>query len=111
MKPLYPPKVQQMADAVQQSQGATAPALRRAVADRAAALGGAAREESEIPADIEGYVDKIALHAYRVTDDDIKALKQAGYSEDAIFELTLSAALGAGLARMEVGLSALKGSR
>jgi alkylhydroperoxidase family enzyme len=111
MKPLYPPALQRAVDALQQSEGATAPALRCAVIDRAAAMGGASRQDGDIPADIAGYVEKVALHAYRVTDDDIHALKQAGYSEDAIFELTLSAALGAGLARMEIGLSTLKQSR
>jgi alkylhydroperoxidase family enzyme len=55
------------------------------------------------------YVDKIALHAYKVTDEDIKALRHAGYSEDAIFEVTLSAALGAGMARLDRGMAAMKG--
>ena len=53
----------------------------------------------------------MALHAYRTTDQDIVALRTAGYSEDAIFEITLSAALGAGLARLERGLAALKGGQ
>jgi hypothetical protein len=111
MKPLYPVKVQRMVDALEESSGATATSLRRAVIDRAAALegGGAAPGEGEgdVPEEIDGYVKKIALHAYRVTDADIAALKDAGYSEDAILELTLGAALGAGLARMEAGLAAL----
>jgi alkylhydroperoxidase family enzyme len=112
MKPLYlyPAKVQRMVDALEQSPGATATSLRRAVIDRSAALGGAAREEGDVPEELDGYVKKIALHAYRVTDDDIAALKEAGYSEDAILEITLGAALGAGLARMEAGLAALSPS-
>ena len=51
----------------------------------------------------------MALHAYKVTDRDIDELKQAGYSEDAIFEITLSAALGAGQSRLERALAALEG--
>jgi alkylhydroperoxidase/carboxymuconolactone decarboxylase family protein YurZ len=39
----------------------------------------------------------------------IEALRNAGYSEEAIFEMTLSAAIGAGQARLERGLAALKG--
>ena len=41
------------------------------------------------------------------TDNDIEALRQTGYSEDAIFEITISAALGAATARLARGLSAL----
>jgi hypothetical protein len=33
----------------------------------------------------------------------------AGHSEDVIFELTLSAALSAGMARLKIGLAALTG--
>ncbi len=56
-------------------------------------------------------MDTVARHAYKTTDAHVAALKQAGYSEDAIFELTLSAALGAGMARLERGLAALKGEQ
>jgi hypothetical protein len=111
MKPLYPTKVQRMVEALEQSPGATVPALRRTVAARAAALSGAAREGVDGPANIAGYVENVALHAYRTSDDDIEALKRDGYSEDAILEITFSAAVGAGLARMEIGLSALHPDR
>ena len=47
------------------------------------------------------------LHAYRVTDADIQSLKDAGYSEDEIFEHTVSAAVAAGFTRLEAGLAAL----
>ena len=40
------------------------------------------------------YVKKVAKHAYEVTDKDMTALRQAGYSDDQIFEATVSAALG-----------------
>jgi alkylhydroperoxidase family enzyme len=49
------------------------------------------------------------LHAYKVTDADIETLRKAGYSEDVIFELTLSAALGAGITRFDRGIAMLKG--
>jgi alkylhydroperoxidase family enzyme len=41
-------------------------------------------------------------HAYRVVDADVEALRDAGWSEEAIFELTIAAALGAGLRRLEL---------
>jgi hypothetical protein len=52
-------------------------------------------------------VEKLRLHAYRVADNDIERLCVAGYSEDQIFEVTIAAALGAGDARLRVGLAAL----
>jgi hypothetical protein len=54
-------------------------------------------------------VKKVAKYAYDVTDKDVTALREAGYSDDQIFEATVSAALGAGLVRLEWGLSALRG--
>jgi alkylhydroperoxidase family enzyme len=74
--------------------GAVDPELRKAIAKGVA-----------VPKALAAYVDKVRRHAYRVTAEDIEALKQAGYSEDAILEVTLSAALGAALVRRERGLA------
>jgi alkylhydroperoxidase family enzyme len=92
--------------------GDTDPALRRTIEARSAELGGRRDQPApeEIPAALHAYVDKVARHAYKVTERDIDELKQAGYSEDAILEITLSAALGAGMARLERGLAALRGA-
>lgn len=89
---------------------ATDPALRQAVEARAASFGGRPGSRPEVPAALTALVDRIALHAYEVSDEDIAALKRAGYSEQAIFEITASAALGAGLSRLECGLAALRGT-
>jgi hypothetical protein len=56
------------------------------------------------------FYTKVARNAYKVTDEDIEFLKSQGYSEDALFEITLSAALGAGMVRLDSGLAALKGA-
>lgn len=61
----------------------------------------------ELPPEARGYVDKVARHAYRVTDEDVDAMKSIGWSEDAIFELTVAAAVGAAIMRLERGLQAL----
>jgi alkylhydroperoxidase family enzyme len=50
----------------------------------------------------------VRRHAYKVTDDDVEALKAAGFSEDEIFEHTVSAATAAGLERLDAGLAALR---
>ena len=105
--------VQQLIDAVLTTTGDTEPNLRCVVEARAAQHGGRPirSEEGEVPSELTRYVDKVALHAYTVTDADVEALRRAGFSEDAIFEITLSAALGAGVARLERGLWALKGGQ
>jgi alkylhydroperoxidase family enzyme len=67
----------------------------------------AARPERPAPPEFGAYLEKVRLHAYRVTDADVQSLKDAGYSEDQVFEHTVSAAVAAGLARLEAGLAAL----
>jgi hypothetical protein len=61
----------------------------------------------EIPPILQTYLEKVLRHAYKVTDDDIQGLSQAGYVEEMILEVTVSAALGAGMGRLERGLAAL----
>ena len=111
MKNLYPRKVQKAVDALLTSPAVCTPELRQAVEAYAARLCGGTREAPEIPADLVEYVRKVALYAYKTTDEDIQRLKEAGYSEDAIFEITLCTSMGAGLARLEHGLTVLKGDR
>lgn len=89
---------------------ATEPSLRQAVEARAASFGSRSGPRVEVPQALTTFVDRIAQHAWRVTDDDVRALQLAGYSEQAIFEITASAAVGAGLARLERGLAALRGT-
>ena len=108
--------------------GDTAEELRRAVLARAARLGGltpwpplpsgegeldesplSGTERGSGGEDVLAYVDKVARHAYRVTDEDVTALQRGGASDDALFEITVSAALGAALGRLDRGLRALRG--
>jgi alkylhydroperoxidase family enzyme len=67
----------------------------------------AAQPERPSPPEFAAYLEKVRLHAYRVTDADVQALKHAGFSEDQIFEHTVSTAVATGLARLEAGLAAL----
>lgn len=104
--------IQHLAEAIRSTPGDATRDLRGAIEARAASFGGrpANEDTTEVPLELAQYIDKVALHAYKVTDADIAALQQAGYSEDAILEITLSAALGAGLTRLERGMEALKGT-
>ncbi len=106
----YAAHSQRLIDGVLTSPGETDPTLRRAIAEQAAQLSSRSSHQVEqVPPAVVTYVNKVALHAYKITDADIEALRRAGYSEDAIFEMTVSAALGAGMIRLERGLAALKG--
>ena len=76
--------------------GESDPALRRAAADGVG-----------LPADLQDLVDKIHHHAYRVTDEDLARLRPA-HGDDRLFELVVSAALGASRRRLLAGLDALE---
>ena len=95
-------------DTVVSGPGETPSELRQAVMARAARLAGS-RSGAPAPAPFGSYVDKVAQHAYKVTDADVEALKAAGQSDDAVFEVTAAAALGAALGRLERGMAALRG--
>jgi hypothetical protein len=84
-------------DAVFRTPGESDLALRRA----------AAKGEG-LPAALAGFVEKIRRHAYRVTDEDVTALKSSGHSEDLLFEILAAAALGASLDRLNAGLRAVR---
>jgi alkylhydroperoxidase family enzyme len=68
----------------------------------------AAQPERQAPPEFESYLEKVRLHAYKVTDADVARLKDAGFSEDEIFEQTVSAAVAAGLERLDAGLGTLR---
>lgn len=101
--------VRRLQEAVLGESGVTEPSLRKAVEARAAGLSGRAGRSENVPPALTPFVDKVARRAFEVTRADVEALRRAGYSEDAIFETMASAALGAGLGRLERGLAALKG--
>jgi alkylhydroperoxidase family enzyme len=68
----------------------------------------AAQPDRPQPAAMASYLDTVRLAAYRVTDADIDGLRADGFSEDAIFEHTVSTAVAAGLVRLDAGLRALE---
>jgi hypothetical protein len=53
------------------------------------------------------YLDKVRTGAYKVTDADVQALKDAGIREDEIFEATVTVAIGEGLRRLDAALEAI----
>jgi hypothetical protein len=87
--------------------------LVNAVLQTPGASGRGAREDAMLGRDAgepwSGYLAKVRDSSYRVTATDFEAMQTAGVSEDAIFELTLAAAVGAGKRRLDAGLRALSG--
>jgi hypothetical protein len=82
-------------ESVLRGTGESDPSIRRAAADNVGA-----------PPDLEDLIEKIHAHAYSVTDGDVARL-QPTYGDDRLFEIIVSAALGASRKRLLAGLAAL----
>jgi hypothetical protein len=52
-------------------------------------------------------VGKVHTHAYKVTDADVAAAQRI-YGDDRLFEVIVSAAMGASKQRLDAGLRALE---
>jgi len=86
---------QATAAAVLRGPGTTSTELRRAVAEGAP------------PEELRALVDKIRLHAYRVTDEDLASLR-GRYTEDQLFEIVVAAAIGVAEGQLRAGMRALE---
>lgn len=93
----YDGKMKRLRNAVLAGPGALTPSIRQAIS-----------EGREVSGVLGSYVKKVAEHAHTVSDDDIAELHRAHYTDDQIFEATVSAALGAGILRLECVLRALQ---
>lgn len=89
--------------------GASSPADRRAAEAHAAHLRGALRDGTP-PAPLLKYLQKVATSAYKVVDEDVAALRAAGWTDRGIFEITMTAALGASVVGLETLFQALHGA-
>jgi hypothetical protein len=89
----------------------SSPDVRHAAYQYVAALTRAEPPASALPAAAEPYLRKVALHAYKVLDREVEAMRTAGSSVDEVFEITVAAAVSAGVTRMELALAALEEAR
>jgi alkylhydroperoxidase family enzyme len=53
------------------------------------------------PAEMADYLDKVGDRAYAIVDRDVEALKEAGLSEEQIFEQTVAIAIAEGVRRLD----------
>jgi hypothetical protein len=72
------------------------PELRHAVA-----------RNQQLPTELSRLVGKVHAHAYRVTDDDVVTAQRV-YGDDRLFEIIVSAAMGASNQRLDPALRALE---
>jgi alkylhydroperoxidase family enzyme len=77
-------------------EGHSSPAQRRAAFEGASAA-----------QPLGGLLEKVRLHAHRVTDADVKQALASGLTEDQVFELAICAAVGQAGRQYDVALTAL----
>jgi hypothetical protein len=106
MEDWLPERVKTVVRALIGGEGKTANAWREQILGWTA--GGASKPA--LPPELAAHVERVAHSAYKITDEDLERLKAQGHDEDVIFEVTLAAALGAGLKRLRKGLAALRAS-
>ncbi len=90
-------------------------AAHRALVDRVLNAAGKASPEQRarafsnagISPPLQALVGKVATRPTQVTDADFAAAQAAGFSEDQLFELVISAAVGQSARLYEAGLAAL----
>ena len=95
------PNLKKLLTTLFEGAGTLATNLRRTISTHAGVLSGQAPPE-DLPLELARYTEKVARRAYQITNEDIAALQASGYSEDQIFEATISAAVGASLARLRI---------
>ncbi len=61
----------------------------------------------DLPEPLRGLIDKVATRSMQVTDADFAGALAAGFSDDELFELVISAAVGAAKRRYDAGFAAL----
>lgn len=104
----YEELLARLRQAVLESRGKTPPDLRQALARRARDLALGAEARTTVPAALTAFVDRVALQADQISDEEVEALQAAGWSDDQLFEIITATALGASEARYEVGMRALE---
>jgi hypothetical protein len=64
-------------------------------------------DNAELPEPLRPLLDKVATNSTQVTDADFATARQAGFTDDQLFELVICAAVGQSTRQYEAGLAAL----
>ena len=97
-----------MSDAVTRLRKAATARVLEGEATTSAAHRRAAFDNAGVEEPARALIDKITKTAWKVTDDDFAAPKAAGLAEDALFELTVAAALGQSTRQLDSALAAVE---
>ncbi|WP_327145844.1 hypothetical protein [Nocardia sp. NBC_01327] len=62
---------------------------------------------ADVPLPLRALIDKVATNPTQVTDADFASAKAAGFSENQLFELVVSAAVGRSARLYDAGLATL----
>ena len=81
--------------------GVTPPSLRQAAEGFAARWFDAKRDTPDPPEPVLGFVGRVAAFPASIDDELVGTLRSAGYDDEAIFELTMAAAIGVASAGVE----------
>lgn len=107
---IRPTEVEHGRQRIFSAEGETDPSLRQAVDAFVVAQWGKTRSFAPlVPDHLQPYLKKLSLYAYRITDKDIQELKEAGYTEAMIYEITIVASFAAALVGLEQLFAALYG--
>jgi alkylhydroperoxidase family enzyme len=68
----------------------------------------AAFDHARLDGPVSALLQKVAEHAFQLTDEDFAVARAAGLSEDQLFELVVCAAVGQATRQHEVALAALE---
>lgn len=68
----------------------------------------AAFDNGGLAGPVGALIDKVATHAYRVTDEDIAVVRSSGLSEDQVFEIVVCAAVGQATRQYDTACAALE---
>ena len=87
--------------------------LEKAIAETKGELDATTRRDllagKPIAGKLGSFAIKVAQNATTITEAHVRALLDAGCTEDEVFECVLAAATGAGIERLRVGLALLRG--
>lgn len=109
--PLRPRAVERGWSRLLGTPGVTTTTLRHFVDGFVAREWGVARKEaSDVPQALQPYLRKLAKAAYKITDEDLEALRTADYNDERIYEITMVGAMSAALVGLEAVYEACYGA-
>jgi alkylhydroperoxidase family enzyme len=89
------------------AEGSTSREQRQAIIEASRAFTLEQPDHVSLNEPLRGYVEQVALRSHSIRDGDIERVRHAGHTDDALFEVTVAAAVGAGMARLDRVLALL----